>query len=319
MSSAHAIDAAAVLAGDRRAIARALNRVEGRFDLGELDGLWAAVTAPELRGLTVGLTGPPGVGKSTLAGRLITSWRKVGHRVGVLCVDPSSRRSGGALLGDRVRMQLGPPDDGVFIRSLAARGRLGGLAPAAREAAIVMQAAFDRVLVETVGVGQSETDIAALADLTAVVIQPASGDVLQFLKAGLMEVFDLLVVNKADLGAVASRAVSDLRAALRVLGRGEGSDRPTPVISVSAADGRGMDALVAALEAEGAATLEARPARRRVALIDDRVAHHIAEAGLRAVRQRGGLAALRDAARALPPAALPSAIDAALLAWFGAE
>lgn len=317
MSGAPPIDAAAVLAGERRAVARALNRVEGRFDLGELDGLWTRVMTRAVKGLTIGLTGPPGVGKSTLAGRIITAWRKAGHTVGVLCVDPSSRRSGGALLGDRVRMQLGPPDDGVFIRSLAARGRLGGLAPAAREAAIVMQAAFDRVLVETVGVGQSETDIASLADLTAVVIQPASGDALQFLKAGLMEVFDLLVVNKADLGAVASRAVSDLRAALRVLGRGEGSDRPTPVIPVSAADGSGVDALISALEAEGAAHLDIRPARRRGALIEDRVAHHVGEWGLRAVRARGGLSALHAAAGLIPPAALPSAIDAALLAWFG--
>ncbi len=317
MTATPAIDAAAVLAGERRAVAGALNRVEGRFDVGELDGLWPTVMAPSQRGLTVGLTGPPGVGKSTLAGRLITAWRAAGHRVGVLCVDPSSRRSGGALLGDRVRMQLGHPDDGVFIRSLAARGRLGGLAPAAREAAIVMQAAFDRVLVETVGVGQSETDIATLADLTAVVIQPASGDALQFLKAGLMEVFDLLVVNKADLGAVAARAASDLRAALRVLGRGDGAPRPAPVISVSAADGRGLDALVAALEAEGAARLSERPARRHDALVADRVAHHTTEAGLRAVRARGGPHALATAARAIPFGALPSAIDATLLAWFG--
>ena len=145
----------------------------------------------------------------------------------MLAVDPSSKRSGGALLGDRARIDADPADRGLFIRSMAAGERLGGLAPATRAAAQALAAAFDVVVVETVGVGQSETEVAEAADTVAVVVQPGSGDVLQFLKAGIMEVPDVLVVTKADLGAVAQRAVRDLRAALRSLG-----DR-APVVAVS--------------------------------------------------------------------------------------
>ena len=136
----------------------------------------------------------------------------------MLAVDPTSRRSGGALLGDRARIEVDPADPGVFIRSTAAGDRLGGLAPATRAAAAALAAAFDVVVIETVGVGQSETEVADVADTVAVVVQPGSGDVLQFLKAGIMEVPDVLVVTKSDLGRVATRALADLRAALRSLG-----------------------------------------------------------------------------------------------------
>ena len=156
----------------------------------------------------VGVTGPPGVGKSTLLSALLREWRSRGAAVAVLAVDPSSKRSGGALLGDRARIEHDPADRDVFIRSMAAGERLGGLAPATRAAAQALAAAFDVVVIETVGVGQSETDVAEAADTVAVVVQPGSGDALQFLKAGIMEVPDVLVVTKADLGAVAARAPS---------------------------------------------------------------------------------------------------------------
>ena len=151
----------------------------------------------------VGVTGPPGAGKSSLLSALLGVWRRDGRSVAVLAVDPSSKRSGGSLLGDRARIEHDPADDKVLIRSTAAGGRLGGLAPATREAAMALAAAFDVVVVETVGVGQSETDVEEVCDTVAVVVQPASGDVLQFLKAGIMEVPDVLVVTKADLGDAA--------------------------------------------------------------------------------------------------------------------
>ena len=154
------------------------------------------------------MTGPPGVGKSSLLSQLVKHWRSEQKSVAVLAVDPSSRRSGGSLLGDRARIETDPKDRDVFIRSTAAGTRLGGLAPATRAASEALAAAFDVVVIETVGVGQSETDVADAADTVAVVLQPASGDVLQFLKAGIMEVPDVLVLTKTDLGAAAVRAMS---------------------------------------------------------------------------------------------------------------
>src|SRR5205085_6919227 len=192
----------------------------------------------------IGVTGPPGVGKSSLLSRLIAAWRALDRSVAVLAVDPTSRRSGGALLGDRARIETDPADRRVFIRSTAAGNRLGGLAPATRAAASALAAAFDVVVIETVGVGQSETEVADVADTVAVVVQPASGDVLQFLKAGIMEVPDVLVVTKADLGQVASRSVADLRAALHALDA-EGAE----VLAVSAVPpAAGIDELVDALD-----------------------------------------------------------------------
>ena len=158
------------------------------------------------------------MGKSTLLSALLREWRARGRTVAVLAVDPSSKRSGGALLGDRARIEHDPADRDVFIRSMAAGERLGGLAPATRAAAQALANAFDVVVIETVGVGQSETDVAEAADTVAVIVQPGSGDALQFLKAGIMEVPDVLVVTKADLGAPARRAEQDLRAALGALG-----------------------------------------------------------------------------------------------------
>ena len=211
---------------DLSAAPAALNLLENRAPARreEIAALLAEVGPARLGGEApahvVGVTGPPGAGKSTLLSALVRVWRERGRTVGVLAVDPSSKRSGGALLGDRARIDADPADRGLFIRSMAAGERLGGLAPATRAAAQALAAAFDVVVVETVGVGQSETEVAEAADTVAVVVQPGSGDVLQFLKAGIMEVPDVLVVTKSDLGTVAQRAVRDLRAALRSLGDG---------------------------------------------------------------------------------------------------
>src|SRR5215211_9028606 len=189
--------------GDRSAAPAALNLIEDRSPEGrERTAALAAEVSParldgEAQAHLVGVTGPPGAGKSTLLSALVAEWRGRGRTVAILAVDPSSKRSGGSLLGDRIRIEHDPKDDGILVRSTAAGGRFGGLAPPTREAIEALAPAFDLVVVETVGVGQSETDVEDVCDTVAVVVQPASGDVLQFLKAGIMEVPDLLVVTKA--------------------------------------------------------------------------------------------------------------------------
>jgi len=192
----------------------------------------------------IGLTGPPGVGKSTLIAQLIGALRAAHHSVGVLAIDPSSRRSGGALLGDRVRLALDADDPHVFVRSMAARGRLGGLAGHAPAAVSLMRAVYDRVIVETVGVGQSETDVATVADTVVLCVQPGSGDSLQYLKAGIAEIPDIAVVGKADLGHIALRTQADLTAALA---HGRHGDWPVPVILVSGSRVQGIDQLLQAV------------------------------------------------------------------------
>ncbi len=254
-----------------------------REQAGELlAGVSPAALGREAPGHVVGITGPPGVGKSTLLSRLVSTWRADGRSVAVLAVDPTSKRSGGALLADRARIDVDPGDRSVFIRSTAAGNRLGGLAPATRAAAAALSAAFDVVVIETVGVGQSETEVADVADTVAVVVQPASGDVLQFLKAGIMEVPDVLVVTKADLGRVASRSVADLETALRALDAGQ-----TEVVAVSALPPTsGIDELVKALDRHRRSLdLRARRARaRRMHALDD----FAAERGERGLRALGG-------------------------------
>jgi GTPase len=207
-----------VRAGQRSAVARALNLVEDRRaeSRPQTAALLRALGSGRPDGHRVGLTGPPGVGKSSLAGSLAAALRRSGATVGVLAVDPSSRRSGGALLGDRARIEAPPHDEGLFVRSLATRGELGGLARAAPAAVMVLASAFDRVLVETVGVGQSETDIEHVVDTVVFVVQPGSGDTLQFLKAGIMEIPDVLLVNKSDMGEPAARTRAELLGVLRL-------------------------------------------------------------------------------------------------------
>jgi LAO/AO transport system kinase len=274
--------------GDRSAAPAALNLIEDRTQAGR-DGaaqLLVEVSPAALGGEApahlIGVTGPPGAGKSSLLSALLKEWREGGRTVAVLAVDPSSRRSGGSLLGDRARIEHDPRDDGVLIRSTAAGARLGGLAPPTREAAQALAAAYDIVVVETVGVGQSETDVEELCDTIAVVVQPASGDTLQFLKAGIMEVPDVLVVTKSDLGDVARRAQRDLNAALRSLG-----SRETPVVAVSSVPPpSGIEELVAALDSHRA-RLELpvlRRRSRRLAALADFMAEH----GDRGMRALGG-------------------------------
>jgi LAO/AO transport system kinase len=197
------------------------------------------------KGHVIGITGPPGAGKSTLINTLIAEWRAAGQTVAVVAVDPSSRASGGALLGDRVRMRTDPEDSGVFVRSIAARGRLGGLADIAFPATMLLRALYDRVIVESVGVGQSETDIATVSDTVVLCIQPASGDSLQFMKAGIAEIPDLAVVTKADMGAAATRALADLKGALSLSHRDPGIWEPE-CLAISAVSGESLRPLFAA-------------------------------------------------------------------------
>ncbi|MGO8918580.1 MAG: ArgK/MeaB family GTPase [Stellaceae bacterium] len=233
-----------VAAGGKPALAAALARLErAPEDEATLALLDAAYAAP--RAQVVGVTGPPGVGKSTLLGALISAWRSEGRTVGVIAVDPSSRASGGALLGDRTRLRTDPGDAGIFVRSMAARDRLGGLAALTVSAMVLMRALFDIVLIETVGVGQSETEIAGAADTVVLCVQPGSGDSLQFMKAGIVEIPHIVVVTKSDLGAAAERARADALAVLGLAGHA-GAGWEVPVLMLSALRRDGIDDLAAA-------------------------------------------------------------------------
>ena len=238
---------AALRTDGKRALAAALAGLERDPDSESsqalLDGAWR-----EPRAHVVGVTGPPGVGKSSLCAAVVAAWRRSGKTVGVIAVDPSSRTSGGALLGDRVRIAHDGSDEGSFVRSMAARDRLGGLVDQTVAAMVVMRALFDRVLIETVGVGQSETDVAGVADTVLFCVQPGSGDSLQFMKAGIVEIPHLVVVTKADMGAPAERARADVAGALSLATAG-GSDWPVKVLAVSSRSSVGMDRLMEALEA----------------------------------------------------------------------
>jgi LAO/AO transport system kinase len=255
--------AEAAVAGDRRALAKLLTAVENRTAIAEaaVRRLYPGAGSAHL----VGITGAPGAGKSTLVAALIAEARLAGRTVAVVAVDPSSPITGGALLGDRVRMQAYATDDGVFIRSMASRGHAGGLAATSTSAATVLDAAgFDLVLLETVGTGQSEVEVAAAADTTVVLEAPDMGDEVQAIKAGLLEVADIVVVNKGDRPG-AQRTAAQLRAMLtvtqaprRVTGlHGEGDGHPVPkrpeVLITTASTGEGVPALLAALDRHRAA------------------------------------------------------------------
>ncbi len=254
-------DLATLKSGDKRALARALAAIETQAASDVLAALLDAACAAA-RAHVVGLTGPPGVGKSTLVNTLIARARAQGQTVGVIAVDPSSRRSGGALLGDRARIATDPADRGVYLRSMAARDRLGGLSDQTVAAMVLMRAIYDLVVVESVGIGQSEADISFIADTVVLCVQPGSGDSLQFMKAGVTELPDIVVVTKADMGE-ARRTRADVEGALSLY---SAQRFRTPVVPVAAARGDGLDELDAALAQHRAwLTEHERLARQRSA------------------------------------------------------
>ena len=278
-------------AGGKPALARALSSIEVAADAAAtLDLLDAAWAAP--RALVVGLTGPPGVGKSTLAAALVRAWRRAGLSVAVIAIDPSSRRTGGALLGDRTRIDADPADPGIFVRSMAARERLGGLADLCAAAVTLMGAVFDRVLVESVGVGQSEVEIRDLVDRVVLAVQPGAGDSLQFMKAGIGEIPDLIVVTKADHGDLALTTHRDLGAVLGI----QSGPRPL-LLAVSALTGEGIDELATAIDPAPQA-IEPWSARRGRAWLQRWVRE---EFGRRGVQRLERLSNADDAARAGSP------------------
>ena len=234
-----------VLAGDRRGMARAISLVEDGAP--ELEALSAGIFAHTGTATTIGVTGSPGVGKSTLTERLVAAARERERSVAVLAIDPTSPFTGGALLGDRLRMQTHATDPGVFIRSMATRGHLGGMALAAPEAIRILDSAgTDVVMVETVGVGQAEVEVAGATDTTLVVVAPGWGDAVQVAKAGILEIADVFVVNKADREG-AGEAARDLELMIK-MGAPRDADWTPPVVRTSAATGEGVDDLWSAIE-----------------------------------------------------------------------
>jgi LAO/AO transport system kinase len=299
--------AAAVRKGDQRIAARLMRDLDDRLPAAR--EVLKALFPHTGRAVVVGVTGNPGAGKSTVVDALIDAYRKRGERVGVVAVDPSSPFSGGAILGDRIRMQRHALDDGVFIRSLATRGQLGGLSRSTFDVVMVLDAmGYDRILVETVGVGQDEVDVMRAAHTTCVVTVPGLGDDIQALKAGILEIADVLVVNKADREG-ADRAVRDLIQMLEL--RGPGGLHQVEVVKTIAAwglrEGSGIADLVAAI----AAHADGQDAAARAAATHRRAAAHLAEMVRALLADRaeailaasGGMAGLaeRIAARELDP------------------
>ena len=255
--------------GDARAVARLISLVENASP--SLRDVMTALMPHVGHAWVIGLTGSPGVGKSTSTSVLVSAFRRAGKRVGVLAVDPSSPFSGGALLGDRVRMQEHALDDGVYIRSMASRGHLGGLSWSTPQALRVLDAAgCDVVLVETVGVGQAEVEVASLADTTVVLVAPGMGDAIQAAKAGILEIADVFVVNKADRDG-ADQTARDLRHMLSLGERRAPGDWQPPIVKSVAAKGEGVDDVMAALDKHRAWLAESGrlDAKRRVRAADE--------------------------------------------------
>jgi len=270
--------AAALCTGDVRTAARMISRIEAADPV--VETVLAALYARGGHTPVFGITGPPGAGKSTLVDQMLARLRAGGRRVAVLAVDPSSPYSGGAILGDRVRMGRHNSDPGVFIRSMAARGRLGGLARAAGDALQVLDAmGWDAILVETVGVGQNEIDVVRHADTVVILQTPSSGDELQAVKAGLSEVGDLFVVNKSDAPG-ADRIVAALREALEAQAHVRDPERwNVPVLKTQAVEGIGVDELLAVMWAHHhhLVTHPEQKARRRRTQVRAQIADRVAE------------------------------------------
>jgi GTPase len=232
-----------VIAGDPTAVARAISKVED--DAASASELMRQIFPRTGRSLVIGITGAPGAGKSSLVDKLAAYYRKQGNRVGIIAVDPSSPFSGGAILGDRIRMQTLSLDKGVFIRSMATRGNLGGLARATVEAVAILDASgYDKIIVETVGVGQDEIEIAKTADVCVVVLVPGMGDDVQTMKAGIMEIADVLVINKADREGV-MRTEKELQALLSLAARRD--EWQPPIVKTVAIESRGIEDLARAV------------------------------------------------------------------------
>lgn len=235
---------ARITAGEPRAVARAISQIEDGAD--NASDLMREIFPLTGRSLVIGITGAPGAGKSSLVDKLALFYRQQDERVGIVAVDPSSPFSGGAILGDRIRMQTLGLDEGVFIRSMATRGNLGGLARATVDAVAVLDAAgYSRIIVETVGVGQDEVEIVKAADISVVVLVPGMGDDIQAIKAGIMEIGDIFVVNKADREGVFSTE-KEIEALLSLSSRSDGWD--PPIIKTVATENKGIDELAAAIE-----------------------------------------------------------------------
>jgi LAO/AO transport system kinase len=272
--------------GDKREIARALAAIETEAGSDALAALLDSACAMP-RAHVIGITGPPGVGKSTLTNVLVARARSRGETVGVIAVDPSSRRTGGALLGDRARIATDPQDRGVYVRSMAARDRLGGLSDQTVAAMVLMRAIYDLVLVESVGIGQSEADISFVADTVLLCVQPGSGDSLQFMKAGVTELPDVAAVTKADMTQAARRTRADVEGALTLYSE----QRRVPVVLVAAARAEGLDELDRALAEHRAwLTHGERLARKRRAQedlwVEQAIRARFGSAGWRATRTR---------------------------------